>query len=346
MSLSVHIEKKLGAFTLSVRFETRGGVLGILGASGSGKSKTLQCIAGIERPDAGRIVLNGRVLFDSRSRTDMRVQDRHVGYLFQNYALFPHMTVEENIYSGIRYLKDKRERQRRVDDMIGRMHLTGLSDRKPGQLSGGQQQRTALARCLINEPDILLLDEPFSALDTWLREQLLAELKQLLTYYDKDVLIVTHNRDEAYQLCQRIVVLEDGRVDSAGPVQDIFSAPPTRAAAILMGCRNIAPARFLGEEIVVPDWNLRFHPERPVPPGLCAVAIGERSFVPGREENGQAVTVETILERPFSWLVQFRYRNQKENTPSLWWQVDKTSHEPPQVLSLGVSSRDILLLHT
>ena len=172
MSLSVHIEKKLGAFTLSVRFETRGGVLGILGASGSGKSKTLQCIAGIERPDAGRIVLNGRVLFDSRSRTDMRVQDRHVGYLFQNYALFPHMTVEENIYSGIRYLKDKRERQRRVDDMIGRMHLTGLSDRKPGQLSGGQQQRTALARCLINEPDILLLDEPFSALDTWLREQL------------------------------------------------------------------------------------------------------------------------------------------------------------------------------
>lgn len=346
MSLSVHIEKKLGAFTLSVHFETRGGVLGILGASGSGKSKTLQCIAGIERPDAGRIVLNGRVLFDSRSRTDMRVQDRHVGYLFQNYALFPHMTVEENIYSGIRYLKDKRERQRRVDDMIGRMHLTGLSDRKPGQLSGGQQQRTALARCLINEPDILLLDEPFSALDTWLREQLLAELKQLLTYYDKDVLIVTHNRDEAYQLCRHIIVLEDGRVDSSGKVQDIFSAPPTRAAAILTGCRNIAPARLLENEVVVPDWNLSFHPERPVPPGLCAVAIGERSFVPGREENGQTVTVETILERPFSWLVQFRYRNQKENTPSLWWQVDKTSHEPPQVLSLGVSSRDILLLHT
>ena len=106
--------------------------------------------------------------------------------------------------------------------MIERMHLTGLADQRPGQLSGGQQQRTALARCLINEPDILLLDEPFSALDTWLKEQLLADLKQLLTYYDKDVLLVTHNRDEAYQLCQHIVVLEDGHVDSAGTVQDIF----------------------------------------------------------------------------------------------------------------------------
>lgn len=346
MSLSVHIEKKLGAFTLSVHLETNGGVLGILGASGSGKSKTLQCIAGIETPDAGRIVLNDRVLFDSRSRTDVSVQNRHIGYLFQNYALFPHMTVAENISCGIRHLRDKRERQQRVGDMIERMHLTGLADQRPGQLSGGQQQRTALARCLINEPDILLLDEPFSALDTWLKEQLLADLKQLLTYYDKDVLLVTHNRDEAYQLCQHIIVLEDGHVDSAGTVQDIFSAPPTRAAAVLTGCRNMAPARLLGGDVFVPDWNLRFHPDRPAPPDLCAVAIREQSFVPACEDNGRAILIETVLEQPFSWLVQFRYRGQAAESPSLWWQVDKNGQRPPQAAFLSVSSRDILLLHT
>ena len=230
--------------------------------------------------------------------------------------------------------------------MIERMHLTGLADQRPGQISGGQQQRTALARCLINEPDILLLDEPFSALDTWLKEQLLADLKQLLTYYDKDVLLVTHNRDEAYQLCQHIVVLEDGHVDSAGTVQDIFSAPPTRAAAVLTGCRNMAPARLMGGDVFVPDWNLRFHPDRPAPPDLCAVAIREQSFVPACEDNGRAVLIETVLERPFSWLVQFRYRGQAAESPSLWWQVDKNGQRPPQAAFLSVSSRDILLLHT
>ena len=320
----------------------RGEFCVLLGPSGSGKSTLLNIIGGIDTPDRGAVIVNGEKMADMTEKTLTKYRRNHLGYVFQMYNLIPNLNVQENIEVGA-YLSDD------PLDVNELMHTLGLYEHRhkmPNQLSGGQQQRTALARCLINEPDILLLDEPFSALDTWLREQLLAELKQLLTYYDKDVLIVTHNRDEAYQLCRHIIVLEDGRVDSSGKVQDIFSAPPTRAAAILTGCRNIAPARFLGEEIVVPDWNLRFRPERPVPPGLCAVAIGERSFAPGREENGQAVAVETILERPFSWLVQFRYQGQKEDTPSLWWQVDKTSHEPPRVLSLGVSSRDILLLHT
>ena len=166
MALEVDIEKKLGDFRLRAAFTCDKGITGILGASGSGKSMTLKCIAGIERPDRGRIVLDGRVLFDSRQKINLKPQKRRVGYMFQNYALFPTMTVTQNIAAGQGISAD------RVREMIERFHLKGLEGHYPSELSGGQQQRVALARIMAYRPDLILLDEPFSALDDNLKERL------------------------------------------------------------------------------------------------------------------------------------------------------------------------------
>ena len=164
MSLYVDIEKHLPGFHLRTSFEAGNEILSILGASGCGKSLTLKCIAGIETPDRGRIVLDGRVLFDSQKRINLPVRDRKIGYLFQTYALFPHMTVRENIACGL----TSRDRSF-VGSWVEKFYLSGLEDHYPSQLSGGQQQRTALARMLASRPSLIMLDEPFSALDDYLK---------------------------------------------------------------------------------------------------------------------------------------------------------------------------------
>ena len=205
MSLNVDIRKTLGSFHLDVSFRTEGDVLGLLGASGCGKSMTLKCIAGIERPDEGRIELNGRVLFDSEARIDLPPQRRRVGYLFQQYALFPTMTAEQNIAAGARRLA-KADRAAAVNAMMEKMQIAGLGGKFPAQLSGGQQQRVALARILISDPEVMLLDEPFSALDAHLRDRMEQEVMELLRDFGRDALIVSHSRDELYRMTDRIAV--------------------------------------------------------------------------------------------------------------------------------------------
>ena len=200
MGLYVEIKKKIGNFFLDVSFEAAEGVSGLLGASGSGKSMTLKCIAGIVKPDVGRIVLNGKVLFDSKLNINLAPQKRRIGYLFQNYALFPNMTVRDNILCGARNIKDAGERERKLREIIEIMQLNGFEERRPGQLSGGQQQRAAMGRILIGSPELLLLDEPFSALDSHLRGQIQIETQKLLKSFGKDALLVTHSRDEIYHL--------------------------------------------------------------------------------------------------------------------------------------------------
>ena len=180
MSLVVDIHKRLGAFHLDVAFEAGNGITCLLGPSGCGKSYTLKCIAGIERPDSGHISLDGRVLFDSERKIDLPPQKRQVGYLFQNYALFPNMTVAQNIRCGLHREKDKAVREQRLREMLRLMRLEGLEKHRPYQLSGGQAQRVALARILVSEPQLLMLDEPFSALDSHLRDLLKIELRQEL----------------------------------------------------------------------------------------------------------------------------------------------------------------------
>lgn len=343
MTMNVQIYKRLGRFCLDAAFQAHG-VLGLLGPSGSGKSKTLQCIAGIEKPDSGRIAIGDRVFFDAACQVNMKVQDRRVGYLFQHYALFPNMTVADNIACGIRRRTSRKERQAAVASMITRLHLEGLEEHKPAQLSGGQQQRVALARILVSEPDILLLDEPFSALDVSLKEQVMTELTDVLRQFHKDVIIVTHNYEEAYRLCSSIAVLCGGQVDVIGRRDDVFAQPYSRTAASLMGCRNIAAARKTGlRTVFVPAWGHEFTVAHPVGDGLCAVGIREHSFSPKAGENAYAVSVAEETRLPAGQLVSFRYIGQDDSAPPLIRRMEHS--EGGRTSVLGVRPEDILLLY-
>lgn len=274
MAIDVSVQKRWGDFSLDVSFSSPGGIVGLLGASGCGKSKTLQSIAGIEKPDRGFVGVDGKVLFDSEKKIDVPVQERRVGYLFQDYALFPNMTVEENIFHSIRENCNKAEKGKIVGSMVKRLRLTGLERQKPGQLSGGQQQRVALARILVNEPDVLLLDEPFSALDSYLKEKVMIEISETLARFRKDVVLVTHSRDEAYQLCDSLAILSAGRLEVFGRTKDVFAAPRTKAAAALTGCKNIIAAAKAGDhEVNVPGWGVTFRTEEAVGDDLCAVGV-------------------------------------------------------------------------
>ena len=197
--LEVQIYKKLAEFDLDISFQVNDNILGLMGASGSGKSMTLKCIAGIEMPDQGRIVLNGCVLFDSEKKINVPIQKRNVGYMFQSYALFPNMDVYENISVGLRARKVK-DVDIVVQKVMQQFRIFELASRYPKQLSGGQRQRVALARLMAYEPDVLLLDEPFSALDEDLKEDLLRELKSELQI-SKPVVFVSHNKEEVNELC-------------------------------------------------------------------------------------------------------------------------------------------------
>ena len=247
MSLSVSVKKDYGNFRLNARFEAGNEALALLGASGCGKSLTLRCVAGIERPDEGRIVLDGRVLFDSRAGVDLPPRQRRVGYLFQQYALFPNMTALQNIAVGVRVPREgaggtRKKRRDAAMEYIERLHLKGLERKYPSQLSGGQQQRVALARILASEPEAILLDEPFSALDSYLKWQLELELADTLSLFPGTLLWVSHDRSEVVRNCSRVCVMETGEVDPPVSVSDFLGAPRTLRAARLCGCRNLASA--------------------------------------------------------------------------------------------------------
>ena len=208
--LEVQIYKKLAEFDLDVSFQVNDNILGLMGASGSGKSMTLKCIAGIETPDQGRIVLNGRVLFDSEKKINVSIQKRNVGYMFQSYALFPNMNVYENISVGLRARKVK-DVDIVVQKVMQQFRIFELASRYPKQLSGGQRQRVALARLMAYEPDVLLLDEPFSALDEDLKEDLLQELKSELQI-SKPVIFVSHDKEEVNYLCDLNYKIKQGEI--------------------------------------------------------------------------------------------------------------------------------------
>ncbi|HHT17658.1 MAG TPA: ATP-binding cassette domain-containing protein [Papillibacter sp.] len=261
MALDIDIVKRLPGFTLRVRLKAEDEIVGLLGASGSGKSMTLKCIAGIETPDEGVILLNGRALFDSDRKINLPPRRRRTGFLFQSAALFPNMTVEQNIQC---VLKDKtREEKRRItQDVLSRLGLSGLELRYPSELSGGQRQRAALARILVTQPDIIMLDEPFSALDSYLRWQLEQELSSVLRDFGGTSLFVSHNRDEAYRLCDTLAVLSSGEIAAAGDKWAIFNDPQSYAACLLTGCKNITPAHQAGDFTVsAADWGVTLRTE-------------------------------------------------------------------------------------
>ena len=254
--LAIEIEKHFHEFTLQINCDCKDSSIGILGASGAGKSMLLRCIAGIEKPDTGKIILNGKVLFDANQGINLPSRDRHVGFLFQNYALFPHLTVAKNIgFSLPKHISITKKNQCITEQLLS-IEMQGLGDRYPHQLSGGQQQRVALARALITQPDILLLDEPFSALDTHLRSQMERELISVLSNYQGITLFVTHNINEAYRICQNLMILERGKVIAYGEKSDICDRPTSIEAARLTGCKNFSRAEKIGDRTVrAIDWN-------------------------------------------------------------------------------------------
>ena len=346
MSLHVDIRKALGSFTLDVRFTAGNGITSLLGASGCGKSMTLKCIAGIEKPDEGRIELDGRVLFDSEAHINLPPQARRVGYLFQNYALFPNMTVRQNILCGLNREKDRVVREERLRDMLRMMQLEGLEERKPSQLSGGQQQRVALARILVNDPQILLLDEPFSALDSNLRDSLKVELRDLLKRFGREVLMVTHDRNEAYNMSREIAVMDGGRLLTVKPTKALFADPGSVQAAVLTGCKNIAKARRVDDHTVeVPDWGLRLETRQAVREELCAVGVRAHYFNPAAPQNRFPVRLVEEMEEPFETILQFRFASQKPDSPPVWWRLSKEKRPAQFPAELGIAPVNILLLY-
>lgn len=255
MALEVRFRKRLASFTLAPDFSCGAEPLAILGPSGAGKSMTLGCIAGLERPDEGSIRLNGRTLFDSKAGINIPARRRGIGLLFQNYALFPHLTVIQNVAFGAEHMP-RSERRTRAQRQIADVHLDGLEHRLPRELSGGEQQRAALARALAIEPQALLLDEPLSALDTYLRSRIEQQLITTLAQFRKPALYVTHNIEEAYRVSAKLVVLAKGKVVANGAREEVFRDPPNLEVALLTGLKNFSRARAVGSgSIEALDWN-------------------------------------------------------------------------------------------
>ena len=312
MALSVNIEKRFGAFTLKVAFEADDGVTALLGASGSGKSMICRCIAGIERPDRGRIALDGKVLYDSREGICLTPQQRHTGYLFQQYALFPTMTVWQNLACAVR---DRKNRDKAVARMLERVQLQGFERRYPRQLSGGQQQRVALARMLLNDPDILLLDEPFSALDSHLRFRLQNETGRIIRDFGRTVLLVSHDRDEVYRLADSIAIVRDGAIESIGEKHAIFASPGSVEGARLTGCKNISRLRRVDRaHVVAEDWGLTL-PAPALAEDITHVGIRMHDLTPWRADGAVPCRVVEETETPFTYVVALAPEGAEGRTP-------------------------------
>ena len=346
MSLSVNIEKNFENFSLKINLENDNNILGILGASGCGKSMTLKCIAGIEKPDNGKIILDDKILFDSQKKINLPPQKRRVGYLFQNYALFPNMTVKENILCGLHYEKNILLKEKIFSDTIELLNLTELINHKPHELSGGQAQRTALARILVNRPKILMLDEPFSALDSHLRLKLQMQIRELLQNYGRGVLLVTHDRNEAYRMCGRIAAMEDGKILTLKDTKEFFANPESVPAAILSGCKNIARAEKISDyKIFVPEWDIQLATKIKVKNNIKAVGIRAHHFSLDTKQNLNKVIFIQEMAEPFEYVIEFRFEGQTQESEPLWWRIPKDKRPAIFPKELGAAEDDILLLY-
>jgi len=339
MSIYVDIRKKFSGFTLDVQLEAENEILGLLGASGCGKSMTLQCISGIEKPDSGVIIVNGRTFFDAEKKINLPIRQRNIGYSFQHFSLFPHMTVEGNLaFAAPEHTKE--DRTRAVAEKAAIFGLTDYLTRYPGQLSGGQKQRVALARMLIRSPEILMLDEPFSALDTHVRLTLENELMQILGEFAHTALYVSHDMDEVYRICPQIAVLDDGKVVDQGKREHLLLEPKTLAVARMTGCKNISAARKTGEyRLFAKDWGIEIQSAKPVPDDLHYVGIRAHRIREVRSEEADGmpnifpVQVEFESESRFETTVVCRLsgegipiRGQPEGIPTgarILWLYDK-----------------------
>ena len=346
MSLSVHIYKELDDFTLNVQFDTDGDMMALLGASGCGKSMTLKCIAGLEEPDRGKIVLNDRVLFDSEQRINKSPQARRVGYLFQNYALFPNMTVRQNLFAAVRRMPQER-RAAAVDEKLRAFRLEGQAGLYPRQLSGGQQQRAALARVLLNEPECLLLDEPFSALDSYLKWQTELELGELLRPYQGDVLFVSHDRDEVYRLCETVCVLTDGKSEEKAAVRDLMAAPKTVGAALISGCKNYSRVKRVdATHVKCLNWGVTLETAQEVNNVCSYVGVRAHSFhiAKSGEPNRFDARVVRVIDDTFSTILMLAPEGGNTMIRMELPKDEWAAMRDPEVVLLGVAPENVMTL--
>lgn len=300
--IRVDIKKQLGSFALDVAFEADRETVVLFGHSGSGKSVSLAAIAGLLRPDAGRIEVGGRAVFDAAQHINLPPQRRDVGYVVQQLALFPHLTAAENIAYGL-VGRSRAERRARVAELVGMLSLGGLEERLPRELSGGQQQRVALARALARPVKALLLDEPFSALDEALRGDLRSELLRLRSDLDVPVAFVTHDLREAYLLGDRIAVVDGGRVLQFAPREDVFRRPQSRRVAELTGVRNLLVGHVEAGRVVVA--GLPLHAEIPAGVGreVDAAIRAERCILRRADPEGElpenSFVARIVADLPF-----------------------------------------------
>ena len=372
MGIDVSIKKKLGDFELDISFTSDAKRIGILGPSGCGKSMTLKAIAGIEHPDEGHISIDvpgtpnhakvdsnnemdridRRVLFNSSAKVDLKPQRRNVGYMFQNYALFPTMSVEQNIAAGLKGAGP--ERSDRVKEMIQRFHLQGLEKHLPGELSGGQQQRVALARIMAYQPDLIMLDEPFSALDQHLKERLQHEMIAMLEDYEGQVIMVSHSRDEIYRFSEELIVMEQGSILASGNTQKLFDDPGTRKVASMTGCKNFSAAKRIdAHTLLLTDWGMELHLEREVPEGINGIGYRAHFFEPvwgERSDNCLRFNLSGMDDLPFER--RYYLKPEEDGNPDTelicWFVQDherRLLQQKPAPDYLKLQEEAVMLLH-
>lgn len=327
MHIECDIKKKLRNFELDVRFESDRKWIGILGESGSGKSMSLKCIAGLEKPDSGFISIHGNTVYDGKKGMDVSPQKRGTGYLFQNYALFPKMTVSENILAVSRGKRN--DRQKTLIQMLDIFNLKEIKDKYPFEISGGQQQKAALARIMASEPDVILLDEPFSAIDMYQKDRLMRELKLMLKDFEGTIILVSHSRDEIYAFCEELVIIEDGHVICSGDVKTIFKKPLWKSAARLTGCKNITRAEYKDNGTVyLPEWDVLLNGEHSYIDDVGYIGYRAHDFIPvwgERKENCIKAEIVYVTEQPFERL--YFIKPAAEGSDEICWAVQRARLE-------------------
>ena len=329
MSLEVDIRKTFGSYSLDVSFTAENEVFGLLGASGCGKSLTMRSIAGIETPDEGRIVVNGQVFFDSEQGINLKPQVRKTALLFQSYMLFPNLTVEDNVAAGIPKQTPKAERDAIVLEELRRFDVAAFAKRYPAQLSGGQQQRVALARMLAARPGILMLDEPFSALDSHLKSVLEQNLSGLFDVFDGTILYVSHDIDEAVRFCDTIAVMEQGKLMEVDKGRELIENPKSLAGIKLSGCKNAPEAEYADDHTVYcPAWGVEIRTEQQVPHDVKA--IGLRAFnlqkADGPGEDVYRMRVDRVSDSRFDRMALLEFLDRREDADALVGASDQEMH--------------------
>ena len=247
---------------------------------------------------------------------------------------------------GLHKEKDKEKKEATYKEIIETMGLTGFEKHMPSQLSGGQQQRVALARILVSKPEILMLDEPFSALDSHLREKLQLDIKKILKHFGKGAIIVTHSRDEAYRLCDNIALLDRGYLSVYKEKEQFFANPVSRQGALITGCKNIVDAKKVSTyEVEIPQWGIRLKTAKQVEDGLCAIAIRAQHFAPSVSENLFPIHFVDKIESPFADELLFKYENQPDQTQDIWWRVQKGISHKKLPTHMGIDPSNIMLLY-